>query len=146
MKRLLVFVIFFFLLQIVKAAPSSVTDSSRLMSKALQANVLAARGTADTIMVPVTEPAAISFYQNNLFKKRLDSVRKDVQLDYNEYVQSYIDLYLTPARRIDIVRVLGLTKYYFPIFEKAFREAGIPEEIEYLSIVESQLNPNAISR
>ncbi|HTD98595.1 MAG TPA: transglycosylase SLT domain-containing protein [Mucilaginibacter sp.] len=146
MKRLFVFVIFLFLLQIVKAAPSSVTDSSRLMSKAIQANVLAARVTADTIMVPVTEPAPISFYQNNLFKKRLDSVQKEVQLDYNAYVQSYIDLYLTPVRRADIGRVLGLTKYYFPIYEKAFREAGIPEEIEYLSVVESQLNPHAVSR
>jgi len=39
-----------------------------------------------------------------------------------------------------------LAKYYFPIYEKAFREAGIPEEIKYLSIVESKLDPTAVSR
>ncbi len=111
----------------------------------MQANVLVSTDNQDTVMVPITNPAPISFYQNNLLKRRLDSIQKEVPLDYNEYVQSYIDLYLTPARREDISRVLGLTKYYFPIYEKAFREAGIPDEIEYLSIVESQLNPNAIS-
>ena len=42
--------------------------------------------------------------------------------------------------------ILGLTKYYFPIYEKAFHDAGIPDEIKYLSIVESQLNPYAVSR
>jgi membrane-bound lytic murein transglycosylase D len=42
--------------------------------------------------------------------------------------------------------MLGLAKYYFPIYEKAFREAGIPEEIKFLSIVESELKSNAVSR
>jgi len=42
--------------------------------------------------------------------------------------------------------VLGLAKYYFPIYEKAFRDAGIPDELKYLSIVESKLDPLAVSR
>src|SRR6202000_3516003 len=73
-------------------------------------------------------------------------IKKDVPLDYNEYVQSYIDTYLGYNQRDDIGRVLGLSKYYFPIYEKIFHDAGIPEEIKYLSIVESKLDPNAISR
>lgn len=146
MKRLFVFVIFLFLLQIVKAAPPSIVDTSGFASKVVQANMPVAKNSADTIMVPVAEPAAVSFYQNNLFKRRLDSIQKDVPLDYNEYVQSYIDLYLNTNRRADLGRVVGLTKYYFPIYDQAFREAGIPEEIAYLSIVESQLNPYAVSR
>ena len=48
--------------------------------------------------------------------------------------------------RDEIGRVLGLTKYYFPIYEKAFHDAGIPEEIKYLSVVESKLDPFAVSR
>ncbi|HCN85185.1 MAG TPA: lytic transglycosylase, partial [Sphingobacteriaceae bacterium] len=35
---------------------------------------------------------------------------------------------------------------YFPIYEKIFRERGIPEEIKYLSVLESSLNANAVSR
>ncbi|MEO6850967.1 MAG: transglycosylase SLT domain-containing protein [Mucilaginibacter sp.] len=146
MKRLSIFAISIFLLQIVKAAPSSSPDSSRVVSQATQANVLAPKGIQDTVMVPIITPATTGVYQNNVFRRRLDSIQRDVPLDYNEYVQSYIDLYLTPNRREDISRVLGLAKYYFPIYEKAFREAGIPQEIEYLSIVESQLNPAAVSR
>ncbi|MCJ8210689.1 transglycosylase SLT domain-containing protein [Mucilaginibacter sp. RS28] len=80
------------------------------------------------------------------FKSRLTTIQKDVQLDYNEFVQSYIDIYTSPNRRDEIGKMLGLAKYYFPIYEKAFRDAGIPEEIKFLSIVESSLNPNAVSR
>ncbi|HEY1008213.1 MAG TPA: transglycosylase SLT domain-containing protein, partial [Sphingobacteriaceae bacterium] len=36
--------------------------------------------------------------------------------------------------------------YYFPIFEKALRSKGVPEEVKYLSIVESALDPQAVSR
>jgi len=80
----------------------------------------------------------------SMMSKRLDSIKKDVPLDYNEFVQSYIDKYI--SRRDDIGSILGKTKYYFPIYEKAFHDAGIPEEIKFLSIVESELNPNAVSR
>jgi membrane-bound lytic murein transglycosylase D len=139
MKRLLVCVVFLFLLQAVKADPFFVPDSSRSISQAKDA-------ATDTIMVPVLNPSHVSPYQSNIYKRRLDSIAKDVPLDYNEYVQSYIDTYLAYGQRDDMSRVLGLTKYYFPIYEKAFRDAGIPEEIKYLSIVESQLNPYAVSR
>lgn len=88
--------------------------------------------------------AVPGYYQNNIYKLRLDSIQKDVQLDYNEFVQTYIDTY--SRHKDEMGRVLGLSKYYFPIYEKAFREAGIPEEIKYLSIVESKLDPTAVSR
>ncbi|MDB5145071.1 MAG: lytic transglycosylase [Mucilaginibacter sp.] len=139
MKRLLMCAISLFLLQAVKADPYFIPDSSRSLSQAKDA-------AHDTIMVPVLNPAHVSYYQSNIYKRRLDSIQKEVPLDYNEYVQSYIDTYLASNQRDDISRVLGLTKYYFPIYEKAFHDAGIPEEIEYLSIVESQLNPYAVSR
>jgi len=90
----------------------------------------------------VAHPALNAF--ESMMAKRLDSIKKDVPLDYNEYVQSYIDKYV--ARKEDMGYILGKAKYYFPIYEKAFRDAGIPEEIKFLSIVESELNPNAVSR
>ncbi|HEY4194708.1 MAG TPA: transglycosylase SLT domain-containing protein [Mucilaginibacter sp.] len=138
MKRLLMCAISLCLLQAVKADPTFIPDSSRSLSQA--------KSATDTVMVPVLNAAHVSAYQGNIYKRRLDSIAKDVPLDYNEYVQSYIDTYLASNQRDDIARVLGLTKYYFPIYEKAFHDAGIPEEIKYLSIVESQLNPYAVSR
>lgn len=96
--------------------------------------------------VAVAKQLQQNAYENSAFKIRLDSIQKDVQLDYNEYVQSFINSYTSPSRRGEMAHIMGLSKYYFPIYEKAFRDAGIPEEIKFLSIVESALNPNAISR
>lgn len=99
---------------------------------------------ADTTILPVLNQSLPLSTYGGVYKRRLDSIRKDIQLDYNEYVQAYIDLYM--HNREEMGQVAGLTKYYFPIYEKAFREAGIPDEIKFLSIVESKLDPNAVSR
>ena len=101
----------------------------------------------DTLVpVPVVDEYLLNSYQNMVYKHRLDSIQKKIPLNYNEYVQSYIDIYTAPRRKNAMAKIIGLAKYYFPIYEKAFGEAGIPEEIKYLSVVESALNPNAVSR
>ncbi|SKB79876.1 membrane-bound lytic murein transglycosylase D [Daejeonella lutea] len=82
--------------------------------------------------------------QNLTFKRRLDSLEKSVPLNYNEYVQSYIDIYLSRGEQMG--KMLGLSKYYFPIFEKALKEAGLPDEIKFVTVIESALNPHAVSR
>ncbi|MES2274410.1 MAG: LysM peptidoglycan-binding domain-containing protein [Bacteroidota bacterium] len=137
MKRLFTLVICLALSQLTQASGILKTKSKA------DSNIVAAR--RDTLFVPVVAPVVYSPYQTT-FKRRLDSIQKEVPLNYNEYVQSYIDIYTSAGRKNDIGRMLGLAKYYFPIYEKAFREAGIPEEIKFLSIVESELNPNAVSR
>lgn len=101
----------------------------------------------DTLVpVPVVDEYLLTSYQNMVYKHRLDSIQKQIPMDYNEYVQSYIDIYTAPRRRDAMAKIIGLSKYYFPIYEKAFRESGIPDDIKYLSVVESALNPNAVSR
>lgn len=95
---------------------------------------------------PVITELKKKSYENSTLGNRLGAIERDVPLDYNEYVQAYINTYTTPGRREDMGRIMGLSKYYFPIYEKAFKDAGIPDEIKYLSIVESALNPNAVSR
>lgn len=77
---------------------------------------------------------------------RLSVLQKDVPLDYNDQVQSYIDRYRADRYQSHLSRMLGLGQYYFPVFEKNFKEVGIPEEIKYLSIIESALDPHAVSR
>jgi membrane-bound lytic murein transglycosylase D len=81
---------------------------------------------------------------NLVFKQRLDSIQKTVPLPYNKYVQDYINIYV--SRSAQIGRVLGLSEYYFPIYEKAFKENNVPDELKFISIVESSLDPNAVSR
>jgi membrane-bound lytic murein transglycosylase D len=133
MKKLFLFIICALFIQIVKADTKAVFNIAKAEIVQQDTNVL----------LPVIQ-APVSIYQNNIFKRRLDSIQHEVPLDYNGYVQAYIDNYM--RRRDEMGRMLGLSRYYFPIYEKAFHEAGIPDEIKYLSIVESALNPNAISR
>ena len=77
---------------------------------------------------------------------RLAYLQKIVPLTYNAQVQSYIDVYSTDRYKRYLSNMMGLGKYYFPIYERVFEEMGVPDEIKYLSIVESALNPHAISR
>jgi membrane-bound lytic murein transglycosylase D len=104
---------------------------------------IAATAVLDTVAVPTVEE--LLFYNQNLsYKLRLDSIQKTVPLSYNEYVQSFIDKY--SKRKLLIGKMLGLSNYYFPIFESALKAYQIPEEIKYLPIIESEMNPHAISR
>jgi len=143
MKKTLTLILCLVSLQIINAAPAAAAFSAALFQNSKLLND--AQRTADTTILPVVEkPASVNYQSNSLYKRRLDSIKKDIPLDYNEYVQSYIDIYM--RNRDEMGQVLGLSKYYFPIYEKAFHDAGIPDEIKYLSIVESKLDPYAISR
>lgn len=77
---------------------------------------------------------------------RLSVLKTAVPLKYNEQVQTYIDRYSTDVYRNYLSRMMGLGEYYFPIFEQVFEQEGLPKEIKYLSIVESALDPHAVSR
>jgi membrane-bound lytic murein transglycosylase D len=144
MKRLFTLTICLLSLQILQAETTTVISakSFKQINRVTKFNPDAVN--ADTTILPVLNQSLPLSTYGGLYKRRLDSIRKDIQLDYNEYVQAYIDLYM--HNREEMGQVAGLTKYYFPIYEKAFREAGIPEEIKFLSIVESKLDPNAVSR
>lgn len=95
----------------------------------------------DTVQVPIRQVPVVSY--ENIYHERLSSIQKEVPLTYNEVVQSFINIYL--GRKEQMGKMVGLSEYYFPIFEKALRSKGIPEEIKYLSIVESALDPHAVS-
>ena len=78
------------------------------------------------------------------YKQLLESLQNKVPLSYNEPVRKTIEAYTAQKKRFG--EMLGLSKYYFPIYEKVFRDRNIPEEIKYLSVIESSLNANAVSR
>jgi len=106
-------------------------------------NIVKATSSADTVVLPlISQP--LFFNQNFVYKQRLDSIQKTVPLSYNEYVQSYIDVLGKQKDRMG--RMIGLSNYYFPIFEKALKAYNIPAEIKYLPIIESSMDPHAISK
>ncbi|WP_374166408.1 lytic transglycosylase domain-containing protein [Arcticibacter sp. MXS-1] len=79
------------------------------------------------------------------FMQSLQALENKVPLTYNSYVQRFINVY-TGTQKARFSKVLGLSKYYFPIYEKIFRERNVPEELKYISVIESSLNPHAVSR
>lgn len=63
---------------------------------------------------------------------------------YNNDIKNYIKLYT--KRKQSVSLLLGLAKYYFPMFEEVLDKYNCPLELKYLAIIESALNPNAVSR
>ena len=83
--------------------------------------------------------------QDSIYKRRLEDMVSPVHLPYNSVVRQYIDYYLE-NRWSPLSKVLGLSSYYFPIFEQELANAGLPIELRALAIVESNLSPTAGSR
>ncbi|MDY6800026.1 MAG: transglycosylase SLT domain-containing protein [Bacteroidota bacterium] len=67
-----------------------------------------------------------------------------IELEYNERVRRYIDVY-TIERREHLAKIIGLAELYFPIFEEMLDKYRLPLELKYLAIVESALDPRAVS-
>ena len=78
-------------------------------------------------------------------KERLKHLDCLVRPKYNPTVRSYILTY-TQKNRQKAEAILGRATLYFPIFEQKLREAGMPDALKYLSVVESALVPEAVSR
>jgi membrane-bound lytic murein transglycosylase D len=79
-----------------------------------------------------------------LIADRLGCLQQTIELPYNSKVHAFVD-YFTVRDREYIRMVLRRKNLYFPLFEKKLKEYGLPDELKYLSIIESGLNPKAIS-
>ena len=82
---------------------------------------------------------------DSVFIERLRRMNSFITLPYNETVRNFMILYSERMPR-KMGQLMGLSTYYFPIFEETFNRYGLPEELKYLAIVESALNPLAVSR
>ena len=82
---------------------------------------------------------------SQVIAERLAKLPTVIPMPYNERVRELIDFYANRNRR-GVERMLGLTHYYFPIFEQELAAAGLPLELRYLPVIESALIPNAVSR
>ena len=92
-------------------------------------------------------PAFIPQFDDQTYSERIAYLNSKTQLRlvYNRHVKSFIRLYSVDKRQLT-AKVLGLTKVYFPLFEEKLRQYNIPPELKYLAIVESALNPTAVSK
>lgn len=98
----------------------------------------------DSIRKNVDEKIAVSL-DDAVILRRMKASVKTIPLDYNSQVKYYIDKYISSNYRPYMNRMHGLSKHYFNAYEKIFHEMGLPDEIKYLSLVESSLNPHLVS-
>jgi membrane-bound lytic murein transglycosylase D len=85
--------------------------------------------------------------QTELLKQRLQAMneKSPFDIEYNQGLENIIKSFLK-NRKKSFSRLMSLSEYYFPIFEDAFAKQNVPLEIKYLAVVESALNPKAVSK
>ena len=104
---------------------------------------------SDTLIdsISTTEKATTNSGGDSLdrvYADRVGCLPGDLPWQYNNRVRAFIDLY-ADYRHDQVVAMLGLSKIYFPVFSKLLSDSGMPQELEYLPVIESALNPMAVS-
>ena len=84
-------------------------------------------------------------YSKEDYVDRLSRIPSIMEMAHNDVVQKFIDRYSGRLRH-SISYMLGASNFYMPIFEEALETYQLPLELKYLPIIESALNPKAVSR
>lgn len=120
---------------------SSMLDSLATLSYIQRITFATAESQPNTSFQPNEVPT----YADDIYRKRIQKIQTPIPLTFNSEVKQYIDMYALRKRALT-ERVMGLSNLYFPLYEQILDQQGLPLEFKYLSIVESALNPTAVSR
>ena len=82
---------------------------------------------------------------DTMYAKRLSSMLTIIRTPYNAMVRSCIDRY-TVKNRSQVSYMLGISEFYMPMIETEIDRLGLPHELKYLPVIESAMNPKAVSR
>lgn len=82
---------------------------------------------------------------DEVYMERLNRINSFIPLSYNSVVRNHI-IYYTEKMPSKASQILGLSAYYLPQFEEIFDHYGLPKELKAMAIIESALNPVAVSR
>ena len=84
-------------------------------------------------------------FSDSIYVDRLSRIPTIMEMPYNNIVRKFIDQY-TGRLRHSVSYMLGATNFYIPIFEEALALYNLPVELKYLPVIESALDPTAVSR
>ena len=155
MKKIFLFLLFFALgLNVVYSQNETIEDDDEII--ALEelsfipdsiANMISHTGTTDLVVDSISEVAhnLVEELTDSLYIRRLAAINSPIEFPFNSQVKSHIQLY-TQRRKEQVSNMLGLSEYYFPMFEEVLDARNMPLELKYLSIIESALNTRALSR
>jgi membrane-bound lytic murein transglycosylase D len=144
---------FFFLLFIIFSSPllaqdqldSLIVDSLEVAEA--EEEMLYKEDTADFVYYYL--PADLEYIPGDdhpaVIQDRLHCIEKKIPLVYNDKIHAFIN-YFTVRDREYTRMMMRRKNLYFPLFEKYLAKHNMPDELKYLSIIESGLNPRAVSR
>lgn len=89
-------------------------------------------------------PRTVVDFADEVYKERVLSLSGEIPTQFNALVKSHVKARVT-RRRASTEKIVSRSMVYFPIFEEILRKHNMPTDLKYLSIVESALNPNAVS-
>ena len=87
----------------------------------------------------------VSDIPDSIYISRLQKLNPYISVPYNRIIRNHI-VYYTQKMPEKMERILGLSAYYIPIFEEIFDQYDMPLELTAMAVIESALNPKAVSR
>ncbi|WP_341228500.1 LysM peptidoglycan-binding domain-containing protein [uncultured Arcticibacterium sp.] len=81
---------------------------------------------------------------DDIIAARVEGLENIMPMPYNEHVKKYIDYFLY-KRPSFVKEMLEKKEFYFPVFERYLAQHGIPDEMKYLALLESGLEPTIMS-
>ena len=158
MLKVLLLALFFQFLALPVRAADSITKERDLFAHSSVAEILDSLVNAtyfkdEHFSAPLKEGDKFGFpstfvpqYSDSVYASRIAALKRKtaINLVYNDHVRGFIRLYAVDKRG-STAKILGLTKLFFPLFEEKLDKYNVPLEIKYLAIVESALNPTAVS-
>ncbi len=91
------------------------------------------------------DTTASTYFSDEIIVTQLNRMNSYIEMTFNHITKQYIEFY-SKKRRKSVAYMLGNSEYYFPYFEEALDRYGLPLELKYLPVIESALNPRAVSR
>lgn len=82
---------------------------------------------------------------DSVYIERIKRMNSFITLPYNDIVKNHIIKYSEKMPQT-IGKILGLCEYYMPQFEEIFSLYDMPEELKAMAVIESAMNPLAVSR
>ncbi|MCS6821031.1 MAG: transglycosylase SLT domain-containing protein [Microscillaceae bacterium] len=134
-----VYIIAFLFLRFIAllSAKAAALDSSEV--KKSEINILEDRDSISQIIRDY-----VPSLHEDIIQDRLQCIQRDIKMTYHSSVGQWISFYVVKNRNYTRT-ILNRSSFYFPIFEEALRKHNLPDELKYLAIVESALQPKAVS-
>lgn len=82
---------------------------------------------------------------DSVYIDRLSRIPSIIEMPFNDIVKKHIEAY-TNRLRNKVSFILAAANFYMPLFEEALDTYDLPLELKYLPVIESALNPTAMSR